>query len=98
MKLLGRLRDSALSRRHNDFGACWDRVFYHIRNGDPPRFEAGPSVLRCCGGACEMTGKYYRENEWWVSPYNFQDEVRAKFDLPARVEIHDATLRDGEQT
>ena len=45
-----------------------------------------------------MTGKYYRENEWWVSPYNFADEVRAKFDLPVRVSIHDATLRDGEQT
>ncbi len=46
----------------------------------------------------EITGKYYRENQWWVSPYNFAPEVRAKFDLPERVSIHDATLRDGEQT
>jgi isopropylmalate/homocitrate/citramalate synthase len=45
-----------------------------------------------------MTGKYYRENEWWVSPYNFAAEVRAQFALPGRVSIHDATLRDGEQT
>jgi isopropylmalate/homocitrate/citramalate synthase len=45
-----------------------------------------------------MTDRYYRENEWWVSPYNFADEVRAQFQLPARVSIHDATLRDGEQT
>ena len=45
-----------------------------------------------------MTGKYYRESQWWVSPYNFADEVRAQFQLPARVSIHDATLRDGEQT
>src|ERR1700692_3974103 len=45
-----------------------------------------------------MKDKYYRENEWWVSPYNFVPEVREKFDLPAKVSIHDATLRDGEQT
>ena len=45
-----------------------------------------------------MNDKYYRENEWWVSPYNFVPEVRSKFQLPARVSIHDATLRDGEQT
>ena len=45
-----------------------------------------------------MNGKYYRENEWWVSPYNFVPEVTSTFQLPARVSIHDATLRDGEQT
>ena len=46
----------------------------------------------------EITGKYYRENQWWVSPYNFAPEVRGAFELPERVSIHDATLRDGEQT
>src|SRR5580704_6950302 len=45
-----------------------------------------------------MTDKYFRENEWWVSPYNFVPEVRGRFDLPEKVSIHDATLRDGEQT
>src|SRR3954469_25311395 len=45
-----------------------------------------------------MKDKYYRENEWWVSPYNFVPEVRGTFELPAKVAIHDATLRDGEQT
>jgi methanogen homocitrate synthase len=45
-----------------------------------------------------MTDKYFRENEWWVSPFNFVPEVRATFDLPEKVSIHDATLRDGEQT
>jgi len=45
-----------------------------------------------------MKDKYYRENEWWVSPYNFLPEVRSTYELPARVAIHDATLRDGEQT
>ena len=45
-----------------------------------------------------MAEKHLEENRWWVSPYNFVDEVRAGFELPKRVEIHDATLRDGEQT
>jgi methanogen homocitrate synthase len=45
-----------------------------------------------------MGEKYLEENKWWVSPYNFFDEVRAEFNLPKKVEIHDATLRDGEQT
>ncbi len=45
-----------------------------------------------------MSNEYFRENQWWVSPYNLIPEVRSKFDLPQRVAIHDATLRDGEQT
>jgi hypothetical protein len=45
-----------------------------------------------------MNDKYYRENEWWVSLYNFVPEVRGTFQLPAKVSIHDATLRDSEQT
>jgi len=45
-----------------------------------------------------MNDKYFRNNEWWVSPYNYAPEVRNTYALPARVSIHDATLRDGEQT
>src|ERR1700704_1548155 len=45
-----------------------------------------------------MNDKHFRKNEWWVSPYNYAPEVRTTYDLPARVSIHDATLRDGEQT
>jgi len=45
-----------------------------------------------------MGEKYWQENKWWVSPYNFISEVKTEFNLPKRVEIHDATLRDGEQT
>jgi isopropylmalate/homocitrate/citramalate synthase len=45
-----------------------------------------------------MSEGYYLENKWWVSPYNCIPEVRSKLDLPKRVQIHDATLRDGEQT
>src|SRR5579871_2478562 len=45
-----------------------------------------------------MSDKYLRENQWWISPYNFVPEVLNNRQLPARVSIHDATLRDGEQT
>jgi isopropylmalate/homocitrate/citramalate synthase len=47
-----------------------------------------------------MHGDYsYRKgNDWWVSPYNVVPEVTSQMDLPEKVEIHDATLRDGEQT
>ncbi|MCK5516871.1 MAG: hypothetical protein KAI39_08355, partial [Desulfobulbaceae bacterium] len=45
-----------------------------------------------------MDSRYLKEDKWWVSPYNFVDEVTSQFDLPEKVEIHDATLRDGEQT
>ena len=41
---------------------------------------------------------YFKENAWWVSPYNDIDEVRGAMQLAEKVEIHDATLRDGEQT
>ena len=41
---------------------------------------------------------YHVENKWWVSPYNVLPAVRSTYNLPKRVEIHDATLRDGEQT
>lgn len=44
-----------------------------------------------------MNGKWWTEN-WWVSEYNYHEEVRKEFELPEKVEIHDATLRDGEQT
>ncbi len=41
----------------------------------------------------------YNTNDWWVSPFNFVPEVRQQLGaLPKRVKLHDATLRDGEQT
>ncbi|RJQ49726.1 MAG: 2-isopropylmalate synthase [Desulfobacteraceae bacterium] len=45
-----------------------------------------------------MENRYHREGKWWVSPYNFEKEARDGFEIPEKVEIHDATLRDGEQT
>jgi isopropylmalate/homocitrate/citramalate synthase len=45
-----------------------------------------------------MTPEFHRDDRWWVSPFNVIDEVRRPLSLPPRVRIHDATLRDGEQT
>ena len=45
-----------------------------------------------------MRTNYHEEGKWWVSPYNFEPEVLETMKLPTKVEIHDATLRDGEQT
>ena len=45
-----------------------------------------------------MTPEFHRDDRWWVSPFNVTDQLRRSFSLPPRVQIHDATLRDGEQT
>ena len=37
-------------------------------------------------------------DKWWLSPYNFADEVRQQFSLPSRVYIHDVTLREAMQS
>jgi isopropylmalate/homocitrate/citramalate synthase len=37
-------------------------------------------------------------DQWFVSPYNYDPELRAGMTLPPRLIIHDSTLRDGEQT
>ncbi len=39
----------------------------------------------------------YRNDDYYVSFYNFEDEVRRGLGFPKKVEIHDVTLRDGEQ-
>ena len=40
----------------------------------------------------------WASDRFWTSPYNFRPEIRDGFSLPSKVLIHDATLRDGEQT
>ena len=45
-----------------------------------------------------MSAEFHVPGKWWVSPFNLVPEVRNTFSLPPRVQIHDATLRDGEQT
>jgi len=39
----------------------------------------------------------WKTENWWVSPLNYVEEVRREMQLPSRIQIHDITLRDGEQ-
>lgn len=45
-----------------------------------------------------MSKKPWHQDSWWISEYNYADEVRQQYNLPAKIQLHDATLRDGEQT
>lgn len=36
-------------------------------------------------------------DHYWVTPYNWLDEVRKDFDLPPRIYFHDVTLREADQ-
>lgn len=40
----------------------------------------------------------YRDEDHWVSPYNFIHQVTDGYSIADKVTIHDCTLRDGEQT
>ena len=42
--------------------------------------------------------KWKNNDKWWVSSFNFKDEVTKQFEFQENIQIHDATLRDGEQT
>ena len=44
-----------------------------------------------------QTAQPWKTDQWFVSPWNFVDEVTAGFNPPAKLRIHDVTLRDGEQ-
>ena len=44
----------------------------------------------------ELNGMPYFDEEYWVSPINYEPEVRNKY--PKEMLIYDVTLRDGEQT
>jgi isopropylmalate/homocitrate/citramalate synthase len=39
----------------------------------------------------------WKTDNWFVSPWNYFDEVKMGFQPPDKVKIHDVTLRDGEQ-
>jgi isopropylmalate/homocitrate/citramalate synthase len=39
----------------------------------------------------------WKTENWFVSPWNYLEEVTRDFDPPKKVRIHDITLRDGEQ-
>ena len=44
-----------------------------------------------------MARRPWKGKDYFVSPWNYADEVVAGLDLPKRVRFHDITLRDGEQ-
>lgn len=44
-----------------------------------------------------MNNQPWKTAQWFVSPWNFADEVRATLHFPSQIKIHDITLRDGEQ-
>ncbi len=39
----------------------------------------------------------WKTEKWFVSPWNYQEEVRKELNFPEKIKIHDVTLRDGEQ-
>lgn len=45
-----------------------------------------------------MDEKLFHNENYWTSPYNYFDEVRAQYSLPKKLKFHDVTLRDGEQS
>jgi isopropylmalate/homocitrate/citramalate synthase len=44
-----------------------------------------------------MTHTPWRTDRWLTSPWNFLPEIREQLQLPEHLEVHDVTLRDGEQ-
>jgi isopropylmalate/homocitrate/citramalate synthase len=39
----------------------------------------------------------WHTRDWFTSPWNFMPEIRDQLELPDTVQVHDVTLRDGEQ-
>ncbi|MCL5986427.1 MAG: pyruvate carboxyltransferase [Actinobacteria bacterium] len=39
----------------------------------------------------------WKTDKWFVSPWNYENEVVSGFNFPQKIQIHDTTLRDGEQ-
>ena len=45
----------------------------------------------------QIKSQPWKTDNWFVSPWNYFDEVTSGFVPPKQVKIHDITLRDGEQ-
>jgi isopropylmalate/homocitrate/citramalate synthase len=39
----------------------------------------------------------WKSDQWFVSPWNYKDEIVSEFQFTDEIKIHDVTLRDGEQ-
>jgi isopropylmalate/homocitrate/citramalate synthase len=46
----------------------------------------------------QQNEKLWKNEHWWTSSYNFAEEVRRNLHFTTPIELHDVTLRDGEQT
>jgi isopropylmalate/homocitrate/citramalate synthase len=44
-----------------------------------------------------MAQEPWKNDKWFVSPWNFNEEVVKQLRFPKQIKIHDITLRDGEQ-
>ncbi|MGZ8203642.1 MAG: LeuA family protein [Burkholderiales bacterium] len=44
-----------------------------------------------------MAAEPWKTHNWFVSPWNFAEEVLKDLHFPKQIKIHDITLRDGEQ-
>ena len=44
-----------------------------------------------------MANQPWKQDNWFVSPWNFVDEVRKDLNFAKNIKVHDVTLRDGEQ-
>lgn len=44
-----------------------------------------------------MAKEPWKTDQWFTSPWNFLPEVRSGLTFPAKLQVHDVTLRDGEQ-
>jgi isopropylmalate/homocitrate/citramalate synthase len=44
-----------------------------------------------------MSEQPWKQENWFVSPWNFVDEVRESLNFADNIKVHDITLRDGEQ-
>ena len=44
-----------------------------------------------------MADQPWKTDRWFSSPWNYLPEVTADFQLPADLQVHDVTFRDGEQ-
>jgi isopropylmalate/homocitrate/citramalate synthase len=44
-----------------------------------------------------MAQEPWKTDNWFVSPWNFQESVREQLHFPKQIKFHDVTLRDGEQ-
>lgn len=44
-----------------------------------------------------MRSTPWHTDRWFVSPWNYEPEVTAGFEFPEQIQIHDISLRDGEQ-